>query len=404
MKYDFVVLGALGMQGKIVCRDLLEKGYSVLFVDKEKPLSRNLLNCYKRSSYFILADITNVDKIQRIIQRSCANVVINCAEDDINLRSLKICIQANVHSIDLGSTIPMTKKQLNLDRILKEKNLIHITGCGSVPGIGNVMLRHASEKLDKINTVEVGFAWDSNIKEFVVPFSIESVAYEFTHPATILENGKFIKKSPMSTIEERNHKFIGKQKCFLAEHSEPYTFYHYFGSKGLKNVRFYAGFPEHSFKTIKMLIDLGLNKSKKIEFRKTKVKPVDFLTAILRRLDSPQGYKESECLWLRIFGEKDGKEKLIEMECIAPTLDGWEDAGCNIDTGIPASIIAQMIKRGVIKERGSFSPESIVPTDLFFEELAKKQIIIYENNKIINNPVVTVRQSNKHRLKTLNRK
>ena len=402
MNYDFIILGALGMQGKIVCRDLLEKGYSVLLIDREKPLSRDLLNCYKRSSYFILADIKDTEKIQKIIRRSNANVVINCAEDDINLKSLKMCIESNVHSIDLGSTISMTKEQLKLNHTLKEKNLTHITGCGSVPGIGNIMLRHASEKLDKINTIEVGFAWDSNIKEFVVPFSIESVAYEFTHQATILENGKFIKKSPMSTIEERNHKFIGNQKCFLAEHSEPYTFYHYFSSKGLENVRFYAGFPDHSFKTIKMFINLGLSESKKIEFKKTKIKPVDFLTAILRRLNIPKGYKERECLWLRVFGEKDGKEKLIEMECIAPTLDGWEDAGCNIDTGISASIIAQMIKKGAIKERGSFSPEAVVPTELFFEELAKKQMFIYENNKIINRSAVTIRQTNKPRIKTQN--
>lgn len=28
MKFDFVVLGATGMQGRIVVRDLLENGYS----------------------------------------------------------------------------------------------------------------------------------------------------------------------------------------------------------------------------------------------------------------------------------------------------------------------------------------------------------------------------------------
>jgi saccharopine dehydrogenase-like NADP-dependent oxidoreductase len=387
LNYDFVVLGALGMQGKIVCRDLLEKGYSVLLIDREKPLSRTLLNQYKQSSTFILADINDTQKIRQIIKRSCADVVVNCAEDDVNLKSLKTCIESGVHCIDLGSTISMTKKQLKMDKALKEKNLIHITGCGSVPGIGNVMLRYASEKLDKIHTVEVGFVWDSNIKEFVVPFSIESVAYEFTHHATILENGKFVKKIPMQTVEECNHKLIGKQKCFLAEHSEPYTFYHYFAEKGLKNVRFYAGFPDHSFKTIKTIINLGLNKSKKIELKKTKIKPIDFLTAVLRRLDVPQGYKESESLWIRVFGQKDDKDTVIEMECVASTLDGWEDAGCNIDTGIPASIIAQMIKKGIITQRGSFAPEGIVPVMPFFEELAKKQMIVYENNKPINKPI-----------------
>lgn len=387
MNYDFVVFGALGMQGKIVCRDLLEKGYFVLFLDREKPLNNDLLKHYKYSSSFIRADVNNIEKIKRIIERSGANIVINCAEDDVNLQALKLCIEANVHSIDLGgSDIPMTKRQLKLDSVLKEKNLIHITGCGSVPGVGNVMLRYAAEKLDKIDTIEVGFAWDSNIKKFVVPFSIKSVTYEFTYPATILENGRFIKKSPMATIEERDHRVIGRQKCFLAAHQEPYTFYNFFRGKGLKNVRFYAGFPDHSFETIKTVIDLGLSKYKKIEFLKTKVMPIDFLTLVLRKLVHPRGYKEKECLWLKIYGKKGGEKKLIEMECIASTLDGWEDAGCNIDTGIPASIIAQMIKNGIIKESGSFAPEAVVPTKIFFEELAKKQMFIYENGSIINNP------------------
>jgi saccharopine dehydrogenase-like NADP-dependent oxidoreductase len=391
MNYDFLVLGALGMQGKIVCRDLLEKGYFVLFLDREKPLNMNLLKRYKQSSSFIMADVKNTEKIKRIIRRSGASIVINCAADNVNLQALELCIEANVHSIDLGgSDIPMTKRQLKLDNVLKEKNLIHITGCGSVPGIGNVMLKHAAEKLDKIYTIEVGFAWDSNIKKFVVPFSIESIAYEFTHPATILENGRFIKKSPMGTMEERDHRVIGRQKCFLVDHQEPYTFYHFFRGKGLKNIRFYAGFPDHSFETIKTIIDLGLSKNKKIEFLKTRVKPIDFLTAVLRRRAHPQGYKEKECLWLKVYGEKGSKKKSIEMECVAPTLDGWEDAGCNIDTGIPASIIAQMIKNGVIKERGSFAPEAVVPTKIFFEELVKKQMLVYENGRIINNPKVAV--------------
>lgn len=338
-----------------------------------------------------------MEKTKRIIQRSGAGIVVNCTEDEVNLHVLKTCIEANVHSIDLGgSLMSTTKEQIALDGILKKKNLIHITGCGSVPGIGNVMLRHAVGKLDKIDTIEIGYAWDSNIKKFVVPFNIESITYEFTDLPTILENGRFIKKLPMANIEERDHRIIGRQKCFLAHHPEPYTFYHFFKDKGLKNVRFYAGFPDHSFETIKTIIDLGLNKHKKIEFLKTKVKPIDVLTAILRRLDRPQGYKEIECLWVKIYGEKDGKEKLIEMECIAPTLDEWEDAGCNIDTGIPASIIAQMIKNGVIKESGSFAPEAIVPTKPFFEELAKKLMLVYENGKIINKPVkVTIQQIHK---------
>ena len=72
------------------------------------------------------------------------------------------------------------------------------------------------------------------------------------------------------------------------------------------------------------------------------------------------------------------------MECIVPTLKGWEDAGCNIDTGMPASIIAQMIKEKIINEPGSYAPEAVVPPEPFFAELRKRKMEIYENGKIIN--------------------
>jgi saccharopine dehydrogenase-like NADP-dependent oxidoreductase len=72
------------------------------------------------------------------------------------------------------------------------------------------------------------------------------------------------------------------------------------------------------------------------------------------------------------------------MECLVPPLKGWEDAGCNIDTGMPASIIAQMILNKNITEPGSYSPEDIIPVEPFFKELKKRNMKVYENGKQIN--------------------
>jgi saccharopine dehydrogenase-like NADP-dependent oxidoreductase len=46
--------------------------------------------------------------------------------------------------------------------------------------------------------------------------------------------------------------------------------------------------------------------------------------------------------------------------------------------------MAKMIKEGVIKEPGSFSPEAVVPEEPFFRALAKKKLEVYENGKRIN--------------------
>ena len=107
-------------------------------------------------------------------------------------------------------------------------------------------------------------------------------------------------------------------------------------------------------------------------------------TGRIKDLKFPKGYKEKENLWLRLYGKHNGKNKQILIECIVGTNKGWEDAGCNIDTGMPASIMAQMIKKEIITEYGSFAPEAIVLPAPFFKELKKRNMIIYENGKKIN--------------------
>jgi len=383
LSFDFIVLGATGMQGKIATRDLLESNYSVLLCGRDKSRIEHILKKYKKTAFRYI-EATKINTIRKAIKFSKANVVLNCMEGDWNYQVFKLCTKLKVNCIDLGSEIPMTKKQFSLNKKMKKKNIVGITGIGSVPGIGNIMLRYASEKFDKINEIHVGFAWDSNIKEFVVPFSIESVIEEFTSPAPVVKNRHFEFKTPLKTTMKEYHRTIGKETEMYVRHPEQYTFLHYFSNKGLKNIKFYAGFPEHSFRMIVDLIKLGFADKEEINFNGNKIKPINFLTQMLKRIKYPKGYKEKENLWVRIYGTKNGKKKFIQMESIVPTLHHWESAGCNIDTGMPASILAQLVKKGDITEKGAFSPEIGIPPEIFFKELKKRNIKIFENSKRIN--------------------
>jgi saccharopine dehydrogenase-like NADP-dependent oxidoreductase len=380
MGFDFVVFGSTGMQGRIVTRDLAENGYSILLTGRDKPRVNHLLKRFKKTAFEYL-DLNDIDRAAEIVKNSGAKIVVNCAEGDMNLNALNACLAAGAHSIDLGSDIPMTKDQLKKNRELKQKNLIHITGCGSVPGIGNVMLNYASRKFDRIDDVEVGFAWDSNIKEFYVPFSMPSIFEEFTAPAPIVSNNKIVKLRPMDSIIKCYHKAVGREKQFnVGHHPETLTFYNFCKDKGIKNVKFFAGFPDHSFQIINDLIKLGFASEEERDFNGVKIAPVDYVTNVLKDLKMPEGYTETENLWV----ELSAKGKKILMECIVPPLKGWEEAGCNIDTGMPASIMAQMIKKGVITKPGSYAPEDIVPPEELFAELRKREMLVYENGRVIN--------------------
>lgn len=386
MSFDFVIIGATGQQGRIVARDLFEAGYSILLCDQLAVFHDTLPDELKDLPY-VAFDLRDHDEMVRAIKESCCKIIVNCALDDYLLLVMQACIEANVHTIDLGSYSDIIYDQLALDPVLKEKGLISITGCGAVPGIGNVMLKYAAPQFDTIHTIETGFCWDSNIKQFVVPFSMVAILWELSEFAQPLENGTFVKKQPFDTITEREFREIGVQQILCVDHPEPHTYYHYYKDMGLQNARFYAGFPQHSFEKIKTLIELGLHRyDKKIIVDGAEVTPLAATVEALRLITYPEGYEEVENLWIDVYGEKDGTARMVKMECIAPTIPGWEDAGCNIDTGFPASVIAQMLKEELITAPGSHSPEGIVPEQEFFSRLRKKGMTFYENGKILDEP------------------
>ncbi|QQG40056.1 MAG: saccharopine dehydrogenase NADP-binding domain-containing protein [Candidatus Aenigmatarchaeota archaeon] len=383
MAFDVVVLGATGIQGRISTRDLLESGYSVLMCGRDRKRIEHLLKKYGKTA-FEYVDLRLINYTTSVIKKSGASVVLNCAEGDWNLHALKACMKAKAHCLDLGSEIGMTKSQFALHDKLVKLGLVSITGCGSTPGINNVMLRYAAQKLDRVHSVDVGFAWSSNMETFVVPFSIRSILGEFIEPATLLKNGRFVHVKPRDVFIEQNCRDVGVQKSFFVKHPEVYTFYRFLKSRGLRNSRVFAGFPEHSYRKIMDLIELGIESKKKIVVEGKDIKTADFLAELLKELKIPKGYREKENLWLKVTGTHRGKEKTIHMECVVSTLKGWEDATCNVDTGMPASVMAQMVLDGTIKERGSYAPEMVVPPKPFFRELAKRKMAVYENGKRIN--------------------
>jgi saccharopine dehydrogenase-like NADP-dependent oxidoreductase len=385
MKVDFLVVGSSGMQGRIVTRDLLESGYEVFCADLYREGSEKNLAEHP-GTHFERIDLRENDDFNQFVKKIDAKVIVNCAEGDWNLEVYKAALETGRNIIDLGSDIPMTKQQLALSDKFKEKDLVAITGCGSTPGINNVMMQYASRSFKSIDTIEIGFNWDSNVKKFVVPFSMESIIEELSDPAPILENGEWTEKKPFDTEVVREVREIGSQKCYLVRHPETYTFSEDYKNFGVKNIRFWGGFPDHSLDMLKRLIDLGLGDKTLLQFEETEVRPVDALSRILTRLQRPDGYSERENLWVEVTGiDLLGNIKVMKMECLVNTLPGWIEAGCNIDTGFPASIIAQMIFDGRITARGSHAPDTAVSPMDFFNELRKKGMTVYQDGVAVTN-------------------
>src|SRR3989344_6603972 len=196
---DFLVFGATGMQGSIVTRYLSENGHRVFVSGRNQARLEEAGRKYKIAGSQAL-DLNDKDETTKLIEKIRPVVVVNCAEGDWNFGVYEAALRGGSHVVDLGSDGPVTMSQMALDEDFKRKNLIAITGCGSTPGVNNVMLKHAVNYFDSLISIEAGFAWNSNIKTFVVPFSMESIIEEFTEPAPIMENKAWLEKVPLETV------------------------------------------------------------------------------------------------------------------------------------------------------------------------------------------------------------
>jgi saccharopine dehydrogenase-like NADP-dependent oxidoreductase len=382
MQNDFAVIGANGMQGKIVSRDLLESGYSVFLCAIDDYGLASIL--HHQRARFARVDLRHKDALRDALRGSGVKVLVNCALDDFNLEVMRTALELGIHYVDLGSEAPMWHEQKKLHQALQEKGVLAISGIGSTPGITNIMLRYLKPRFDTIETVHLGFAWDSNLPVFVPPFSIDAIAYEFSEPATIFENGTFVTKSPLEpTGIDYEYRAIGKQLTCYTKHIEHHTFPEFLQDMGVQNVVVYSSFPPHSYQAIRRLVELGFLSKEPIELHGAAIRPLDFTIEVLRRMPIPAGYVEKENVWIKVYGKKDGAPRREEMDCIASTIPGWEDATCNVDTAFPASILAQMILNNQIAARGFYSPEAVVPPEPFFAALHRRQMVVYDNGKAL---------------------
>ncbi len=364
---DFLVMGADGQQGIISSRFLKKRGYGIRCSD-----------IYRDNIYRDMDDMGGVDfsfcdhrhpcQINEIISTFKPRVVLNCANDLYNDDVLEACIRNKVQYVDLGSGIPDTKRRLARFADAADAGITAIMGAGSVPGIGSVMMRSISHDMTTIESAEGGFAYDSNRPDFVPPFFLYITLWELSLPVAVLCNGEITTIPARSVSRMKNFKLIGDQLLYAVSHSEIFSYHHYFSEKGLKDMMFYAGFPEHHRNVLDALIRVGLAVDRTIPVITSKgevaVHPSDFLNAMSKYMFYPDGYTEAETLWARATGVMAGRKVSNTMSCIVPPISGWEKYGSNVDTGFPAAVMAEMVLAGL--PHGVYCPEGIIPCDEFF--------------------------------------
>jgi len=384
-----VVLGGTGLTGRCAVRDLVgSPGVSeVVMAGRNLNKARKIAEEINSTKVSIAQfDATKHDTIVKAIGDS--EVVVNAVQFYHNIDIMKASLEAGAHYLDLGGLFHTTLKQLELNEKFKKAELTAIVGIGECPGITNVMARHAADRLDSIDSIFVRDTWMDFTEEgppFIVTWSLSTLFDEMTIPAMIFENGRYKEVPPLSGKETMTFpEPFGTQDQYYTIHSEAATFPKSFKKKKIRNVNWKEGGP--GFLDIKLFVDAGLASEETVKVKDTKISPRQFLLSLLdarNLMGLPEDVTPDDWEVTRIIaiGKKNGKETAYTMDSIFRSNKKWRATAGEVAVGVPASIAAQMLAKGIIDVKGAVPPEVCIKPEAFMTELARRNIEIHETVK-----------------------
>lgn len=371
-----LLLGAAGAMAKVIVRDLLDSQgvQSIGLADIDIARVRDgVKELGDERLVPIQANAKDVPALARAMKDW--DVVVNSTWYELNLGVMGAAIDAGIHYLDLGGLYHMTLKQLSMNDRARDAGVSCVLGLGSSPGITNLMALHCASMFDSIASVKIrvaGAAIRPVSGLFNPPYSFRTIIDEACMPAVILRNGTLQQVPGMSVKEEfALPDPVGKVEGYYTLHSELATLPRTLG-KGVRDMDFIVAFSPSFSRTLELLVGLGLARKEKVDLPSTSVSPYELLMKLVDRLPpAPPTPTDVGIRRVEMVGRAGGKESKVVYDCVSGPHVRWGIGGRALGTGVPASLGAQWLALGKVKESGVLPPEECIAPEPFLKELGQ---------------------------------
>lgn len=375
MKY--LVLGA-GKMGYAVCYDLIRspKVDQIVVADNSTERLESLVKRLADTKLVpVELDVTNEKELAQLMHQ--VDVALSCITYEHNYDLAKIALASSTHFVDLGGNEDIVAREFLLDEVAKEQGVTIIPDLGLAPGLVSLLAVSAADSLDEIYDIRMrvgGLPIEPNecFLDYAQVFSIDGLINEYNEDCTVIRDGKVFTVAPLSDVESLEFpRPFGTMEAFHTSggiSTLPQTYVGRVQHMDYKTIRY----PGHC-EMIAMLKELGLMSKEPVLVEDKEVVPRQLLHKLLSE-KLPKNEPDVVLLRVIVTGLKERKPVQIIWECI-----DYADQAAGLSammrmTAFPASIIAQMIARGDIAERGVLRQETAVPVKLFLAEMDSRGI------------------------------
>ena len=378
-----LILGC-GNIGSVAAEDLAKSlsSIQVVVADKNEARAKDVAERIGGSNVsWIQLDVTNPSNLANALKDF--DLVMGFLPGKLGYRLAGACIDAGKDLVDVSY---MSENPLALTDNAIKANITIAPDCGLAPGISNILVGHAAGKLDKVQTVHimVGGLPEKPVPplDYVITWSPENLIDEYMRKARIVKEGKIIEVEALSGLEEIEFPEFGKLDAFYTDglRTLPQTVTDAY-DVWEKTLRY----PGHAEK-IKLLKTLGFFEEEQIDVEGVSVSPRKLTVKLLeQKLRKPE-IKDIVALKVEVSGVKNGRQ----TRYVYHLLDHYDEkrgiTAMARTTGYSASIIAQLILKKTLKEKGVVPTEKIGKNNalfqLFLDELEKREIRIAEEKMV----------------------
>lgn len=371
------VLGAAGIQARGTVQDLLEFGSPerILLGDiSATALDHRVAELTDDRVEPLVVDMRDHSALSRAIDGY--DVVIMSGPSALSIGAMPVVREAGCHYVDLGASPANTLRQLEAHEAWAAAGLTAILGAGSAPGISNVMARLAVDRLDTVRDIDVYIAMrDLTHRNSILhwPFELDAILDEYSLPAVVVRDGQQTEIPPRTSTTIRFDPPIGEAHPVYTSHPETVTLHRSFLDKGCRNTTFSIALPEDFHRRISLLVELGFAETEPIPVAETEVAPRDVFLTLASRIER-EVVEEQQYSVTRVLarGTRGGLTREVSTDLYVASHPRWNLPAGVVKTAIPPSIVAQMLARGDIDTPGVFAPETGIPPETFFTELARR--------------------------------